>query len=1122
MLVRDTVQPYLILEALGQNVQISDELTSALAWLFSTSNPYTIEVSAMSKLESPILSSATQEWLASGVDPGIMALNVEEVSGSGAIELILATQIAKLQKVTSYVTAEAARLIQRYSHLDQGGWWVSGLDPLNGWERMEWGQLKPSTPRLNDKGQPIKYESVLGEPARALFLDVPPAIARLIYAQAGVNPTPDDQALGVWHCIQQYRIPVVLVEGAKKAGAVLTAGFAAIALPGIWNGRRVEREAWGQIGNEFLIPDLEGFNDGRRITFCFDQDEKRKTRRAVASAIRATSRLFASAGCECVVARWQTAWGKGIDDMAVAKGLDAVRGILDAASPYNDQAALAKLHQPQPWEEQYAAAAQAAWMRSRQFSATEQTNQQFVQLDHATLQDYDIHALKSGMGSGKTKAIADLLAQWEGGAIAIGYRNSLLLQSCERWGKFYHLHQDSAFGLLADPNGRIAACIDSILHFADHHFDGKILILDEVVSVIKHSLTSSTLSSKRSQCLAKLEQAIRRAAVVICWDGNNCDLVINYVVTLRGQNCRVLKQLNEYRGEPLQVELVRSVDPETGTAQFRDYSPVVKKLDESLAALATVTDGSAKAVMVLADSQRLCESLDDRLTQGGYRVLRVDSKTLGTPPVKAFLTDPNLYLRQNETDLVILSPTAESGIDISIQNYFRKGFAFFFGVVDTQTQMQFLRRVRSLYDWTVWCAEYSTQQDGEGMRSPFVRRLTQQMTDYLQLELDLTLNGKERTELETQFFQGLRDELQDVHVQTALQVMAARNYERAHTRDCLITALEEAGHPVIQQDWAPEQDIQAACKEARERIIVADSNAIFSSRDISLAEALRIKSRFSAGVDDRFAAEKALLLNRLPGIESSAVWNPEFVATVLFRERSRLAQLERWWLLNHLETAKARSQHRWQQAIEQAQRFLPDLRSDYALLLALHRLNLVGFVGQGQYTAESEAVKALFRRCKSSKKMQIALGRSPGKLKPMDWLGRLMRLVGVSSRSTQPKYGEVGRVYQYEAPDLDALNAAVLACLDQKFQPHSDSAATPPVKADQGQHLSFDENPVKGQGDERLTGDSAKSDFEHWFTPESLADVRQMWESAQGNARMRSDLLREVPESVLRHLGLTG
>ena len=1072
---------------------------------------------------SKLLSPAVQEWLDSGVDPGIMALNVEQVSGTAAIELILSNQIAKLQKVTSYVTAETARLLQRYDHLENGGWWVSGLDPLNQWQRMEWGQLKPTTPRLNDKGQIIKYESVLGEPARALFLDVPPAIARLIYAQSGVKPTPDDRALGAWHCIQHYRIPVVLVEGAKKAGALLTAGFAAIALPGIWNGRRVEREAWGQIGSESLIPDLEGFNDGRRITFCFDQDEKRKTRRAVASAIRATSRLFKPAGCECVVARWQTGWGKGIDDVAVAKGIDAVRGILDAASPYNDQAALAKLHQPQPWEQQYAAAARASWMRSRQFSAMERTNQQFVKLDTATLQQYDVHALKSGMGTGKTKAIADLLSQLEGGAIAIGYRNSLLLQSCERWGNFYHLHQDSAFGLLADPNGRIAACIDSILHFADHHFDNKVLILDEVVSVIKHSLTSSTLSSKRSQCLSKLEQAIQRAAVVICWDGNNCDLAINYIVALRGQNCRVLKQLNEYRGEPLQVELVRSVDLETGANRLRDYSPVVKKLDESLAALATLTDGSAKAVVVLADSQRLCESLDDRLTQAGYRVLRVDSKTLGTPPIKAFLTDPNLYLRQNETDLVILSPTAESGIDISIQNYFRKGFAFFFGVVDTQTQMQFLRRVRSLYDWTVWCVEYSTCQEGEGTRSPFVRRLTQQMTDYLQLELDLTLNGNERTDLETQFFQGLRDELQNVHVQTALQVMAARNYERAHTRECLITALEEAGHQVTEHNCEQNSEVQAACKEARERIIVADSNAIFNSRDITLVEALRIKSRFSAGIDDRFAAEKALLLNRLPGIETSPVWSPEFVATVLFRERSRLTQLERWWLLNHIEAAKSRSKHRWQQALEQEQPFLPDLRSDYALLLCLHRLNLIGLVGQGQYSADSEEVKALFRRCKHSKKMQIALGRSPGKLKPMDWVGRLMRLVGVSSRSTQPKYGEAGRIYQYEAPDLDALNAAVLACLDQKFHAAPEPAQTPQVKADETHHLSPNQSSVKGQGDENSASvfpDLAK--LGHWLTPESVADLQAMWKSAQGNAGMQADLVRGVPEPVLRHLGLTG
>ena len=68
------------------------------------------------------------------------------------------------------------------------------------------------------------------------------------------------------------------MEGSKKSGLLLTLGYAAIALPGIWMGRRK--------GPERLIPELELFaQPGREFAFVFDADEKRKTRQAVAKAV---------------------------------------------------------------------------------------------------------------------------------------------------------------------------------------------------------------------------------------------------------------------------------------------------------------------------------------------------------------------------------------------------------------------------------------------------------------------------------------------------------------------------------------------------------------------------------------------------------------------------------------------------------------------------------------------------------------------------------------------------------------------------------------------------------------------------------------------------------------------
>ena len=124
----------------------------------------------------------------------------------------------------------------------------------------------------------------------------------------------------------------------------------------------------------------------------------------------------------------------------------------------------------------------------------------------------------------------------------------------------------------------------------------------------------------------------------------------------------------------------------------------------------------------------------------------MDSKTLGDEAVGTFLQAPDAYLQANPVDALIMSPTAESGIDISIKDYFVRGYAFFCGVIDTDTQMQFLRRARACLHWSVWCQEYAVLEEWEGTRSPFARRLQAQILDYLQMDAAAALTEDERAE----------------------------------------------------------------------------------------------------------------------------------------------------------------------------------------------------------------------------------------------------------------------------------------------------------------------------------------------------------------------------------------
>jgi hypothetical protein len=127
------------------------------------------------------------------------------------------------------------------------------------------------------------------------------------------------------------------------------------------------------------------------------------------------------------------------------------------------------------------------------------------------------------------------------GFICLGYRNTLLLQLCEQLG-FYHLHDKDAPLMKSDPNAGIALCVDSLWRFNPEDFDDKIIILDELKSVIKHLLHSPTVKN-RDKILNLFAEAIRRSRQVICLDGLMADWCVNYLQTIAPDKEKVLNHL---------------------------------------------------------------------------------------------------------------------------------------------------------------------------------------------------------------------------------------------------------------------------------------------------------------------------------------------------------------------------------------------------------------------------------------------------------------------------------------------------------------------------------------------------------------------------------------------------
>ncbi|MFM6080344.1 MAG: bifunctional DNA primase/helicase, partial [Dolichospermum sp.] len=106
-----------------------------------------------------------QELLNSGIDPDVIALNFKSLEGDVTHEYLLSDALAKFGNgkqtphSSQYVTSEVARYYKIYAHTLAGGWYCSGVDPLNNYESMQWGCFKPDFPRLDPKKNKfIKYE----------------------------------------------------------------------------------------------------------------------------------------------------------------------------------------------------------------------------------------------------------------------------------------------------------------------------------------------------------------------------------------------------------------------------------------------------------------------------------------------------------------------------------------------------------------------------------------------------------------------------------------------------------------------------------------------------------------------------------------------------------------------------------------------------------------------------------------------------------------------------------------------------------------------------------------------------------------------------------------------------
>jgi hypothetical protein len=672
----------------------------------------------------------------------------------------------------------------------------------------------------------------------------------------------------------------------------------------------------------------------------------------------------------------------------------------------------------------YQEKAKEQWDRAKGFTADSKKASEWC--DWKLPPNNSIFFGRAGLGRGKTTRLRKWVRSWqeEGkGFICLGYRNTLLLQLCEKLG-FYHLHENDSALMRNDPSGGIALCVDSLWRFRPEEFDGKVLILDEVMSVLRHLLHSPTVKG-RDNILELFQEALNRANQVICLDGCMADWAVKYLHEL-APGKKIIRAENTFQGDKPTINFL------LGTVDIKEE---VRKNDRSPWLHYLLNDSPVPAGC--SDSQVFIESLDNLLTEQGLKVLRIDSKTVSEEHVREFLKDCNAYIETHKPDLVLYTPSAESGLDVSIQGYFTHHFAFFFGVLGVDAILQMLGRIRDAKCTKfVWVREWVAQSEQTHSKSPFANKVGQAIEQMLYQDITDTVSGIDRDQDIVDKLLTIIQDSKNPHFEASNQIQAIANYEKSNLRECVLESLKASGYPIRLCTLNPSEDAREKVKAATEATKRQNCHDIFTAEKIATNLADDLSKKFDARWEDRAKVIQASYRSRLPGIDESSSWSKDFIYKIRYDHPDFISQAELFWLFSHPEEANRMNQERYHRIAQKERTFIGNIKSRMARVRALREIAFERFLDPEKvWMEDSPELVELVKRCKDQK-IAAALGRHPGQQTNIRFLGSLLKMLGLKHRGKKVK-SEDGdyRIYSLDhdtLSDPDRTNA--LQSLDRRWE----------------------------------------------------------------------------------------
>ncbi|MDZ8263942.1 DUF3854 domain-containing protein [Nostoc sp. ChiQUE01b] len=620
----------------GKGKRDGEELTNSSS---PSPLPVTLDPGAASPTEylNNLTAAEYHELLAgSAIHPALIKRNFFHVEGESVYDFLFISD--KIPRKNAGRVTDG--YIKMYQHLLLGGTWIQSLDPFKNWQPMEWGRIKPNFPRIDwQKGKPVKYESPPKTPNRVTYFDVANPIwdkvakrylIKRYHSLLALRLLDQLNPLIFWEWVKQHpEIPIILCEGEKKAACLLSLGFVAIALPGIWNGRVGKQDF-----DERLHPDLVPMAQaGRRFIILFDYETSSKTRWSVFQATVRTAKAIESAGSECEVALLPGP-EKGVDDFVVARGEDAnalLTAIIDDAKSLPDYQ---RSYRAKKWglskykpdvtvnvkylsealcipdlEEKCSSVPELYDIAQEQlftpsvkghFRKEKSTDSGGVDSDKSkkspsfNFPKSGLVVLWSDMGTGKT----ELMRWWrdqnpDARFLNNGHRVNLLKNLAKRLQTA--MYSDLGYTGLAQAQA-LSITIDSLHKLNTQSLTYGCIFIDEACQYLTHLLHSNTCKQHRAAILEVLEYIVYNAPLVVIADAHMDDLTVNFFLAMRPKSEVPYIIKNEWRN---------------GSRTIYWYEG-----DNSSALVAQISAALmlGEKVMVASDSKRFIKKLDKSFT----------------------------------------------------------------------------------------------------------------------------------------------------------------------------------------------------------------------------------------------------------------------------------------------------------------------------------------------------------------------------------------------------------------------------------------------------------------------------------------------------------------------------